>query len=94
VEVGGHMGGLSERAESSNSRNRPSQFLIRSRHLEQVKKAMEVSHRLGAGAYVFWGGREGYQNLLNTDMQRELAHMAQVCALLWLCGYMSIAVGT
>jgi xylose isomerase len=55
---------------------------------------MEVSHRLGAGAYVFWGGREGYQNLLNTDMQRELAHMAQVCALLWLCGYMSIAVGT
>jgi len=43
----------------------------------QVKKAMEVSKRLGAGAYVFWGGREGYQSLLNTDMRRELAHMAQ-----------------
>jgi xylose isomerase len=43
----------------------------------QVKKAMEVSKRLGASAYVFWGGREGYQSLINTDMRRELAHMAQ-----------------
>ncbi len=43
----------------------------------QVKKAMEVTHRLGGENYVFWGGREGYQNLYNTDMKRELDHLAK-----------------
>jgi len=43
----------------------------------QVKKAMEVTHYLGGENYVFWGGREGYQSLLNTDMGRELDHMAR-----------------
>jgi xylose isomerase len=42
----------------------------------QVKKAMEVTYRLGGENYVFWGGREGYQNLYNTDMKRELDHLA------------------
>ncbi|KAH9806044.1 Xylose isomerase [Citrus sinensis] len=42
----------------------------------QVKKAMEVTHYLGGENYVFWGGREGYQSLLNTDMGREIDHMA------------------
>ncbi|CAN1228853.1 Xylose isomerase [Linum grandiflorum] len=42
----------------------------------QVKKAMEVTHYLGGENYVFWGGREGYQTLLNTDMERELNHLA------------------
>ncbi len=42
----------------------------------QVKKAIEVTHRLGGENYVFWGGREGYHNLLNTDMTRELEHLA------------------
>ncbi|KAJ3209292.1 hypothetical protein HDU82_001060 [Entophlyctis luteolus] len=42
----------------------------------QVKKAMEVTHKLGGEGYVFWGGREGYQSLLNTDMKKELDHMA------------------
>jgi xylose isomerase len=42
----------------------------------QVKKAMEVTKELGGVNYVFWGGREGYQTLLNTDMKRELDHMA------------------
>ncbi|CAA7398699.1 unnamed protein product [Spirodela intermedia] len=42
----------------------------------QVKKAMEVTHFLGGENFVFWGGREGYQTLLNTDMKRELDHMA------------------
>ena len=42
----------------------------------QVKKALEVTHRLGGENYVFWGGREGYQNLYNTDMKRELDHLA------------------
>ncbi len=43
----------------------------------QVKKAMEVTHELGGQNYVFWGGREGYQTLLNTDMRRELDHLAR-----------------
>src|SRR5438445_9456244 len=43
----------------------------------QVKKAMEVTIELGGENYVFWGGREGYQTLLNTDMKRELDHMAR-----------------
>jgi xylose isomerase len=42
----------------------------------QVKKAMEVTLELGGEGYVFWGGREGYQSLLNTDMKRELDHLA------------------
>lgn len=43
----------------------------------QVKKAMEVTHRLGGEGYVFWGGREGYATLLNTDIGRELNHLAR-----------------
>ncbi len=43
----------------------------------QVKKAMEVTHELGGANFVFWGGREGYQTLLNTDMKRELDHLAR-----------------
>ena len=42
----------------------------------QVKKAIEVTHRLGGLGYVFWGGREGYASLINTDMKRELDHLA------------------
>ncbi len=43
----------------------------------QVKKCLEVTKELGGENYVFWGGREGYQNLLNTDMKRELDHMGR-----------------
>ena len=43
----------------------------------QVKKAMEVTHELGGAGYTFWGGREGYSTLLNTDMKRELDHLAR-----------------
>lgn len=43
----------------------------------QVKKALEVTLTLGGENYVFWGGREGYQNLYNTDMKRELDHLGQ-----------------
>ena len=42
----------------------------------QVKKMIEVTKELGGTSYVFWGGREGYQNLWNTDMKRELDHLA------------------
>ncbi len=43
----------------------------------QVKKALEVTHELGGAGYTFWGGREGYQNLWNTNMQRELDNLAR-----------------
>ncbi len=42
----------------------------------QIKKAMEITKELGGEGYVFWGGREGYDTLLNTDLKRELDHMA------------------
>ncbi len=43
----------------------------------QVKKAMEVTHDLGGAGYTYWGGREGYSTLYNTDMKRELDHLAR-----------------
>ena len=43
----------------------------------QLKKSLEIGKRLGAENYVFWGGREGYENLWNTQMKREQAHMAK-----------------
>jgi xylose isomerase len=43
----------------------------------QVKKAMEVTQMLGGEGYTFWGGREGYQCLWNTDMKREVDHLAR-----------------
>ncbi len=43
----------------------------------QVKKCLEITQRLGGENYVFWGGREGYQNLWNTQLKRELDHLAQ-----------------
>lgn len=41
----------------------------------QVKKAIEVTHLLGGEGYVFWGGREGYSSLLNTNLKREMEHL-------------------
>jgi len=43
----------------------------------QVKKGLEVAVELGAENYVFWGGREGYESLLNTDMELELDNLAR-----------------
>jgi xylose isomerase len=43
----------------------------------QVKKAMEITHELKGIGYTFWGGREGYETLLNTDMKLELDNMAR-----------------
>ena len=43
----------------------------------QVKEAMEATLRLGGQNYVLWGGREGYETLLNTDMQQELAQLGR-----------------
>jgi xylose isomerase len=43
----------------------------------QVKKALEITLELGGEGYVFWGGREGYETLLNTDMKREQDNLAR-----------------
>jgi xylose isomerase len=43
----------------------------------QVKNALDVTHELGGANYVLWGGREGYETLLNTDMKRELAQFGR-----------------
>ncbi len=44
----------------------------------QIKKAIEITVRLGGEGYVFWGGREGYETLLNTDMALEQDNMARL----------------
>ena len=43
----------------------------------QLKHSLEIAKRLGAENYVFWGGREGYENLWNTEMKRETDHIAK-----------------
>lgn len=44
----------------------------------QLKKSLEIGKELGAENYVFWGGREGYESLLNTDMALELDNLARL----------------
>ncbi len=44
----------------------------------QIKNAIDATITLGGSNYVFWGGREGYMSLLNTDMKREKDHLAQM----------------
>jgi xylose isomerase len=44
----------------------------------QVKKVLDINHKLGGENVVFWGGREGYQSILNTQIKREIDHMAAV----------------
>ena len=43
----------------------------------QIKNAIDATVKLGGQGYVFWGGREGYENLWNTQMKREQEHMAK-----------------
>ena len=43
----------------------------------QVKNALELTHELGGSNYVLWGGRDGYETLLNTDMKRELQQLGR-----------------
>ncbi|WP_128928345.1 xylose isomerase [Bradyrhizobium guangxiense] len=47
----------------------------------QVGAALEVTHRLGGQNYVLWGGREGYETLLNTDLKRELDQLGRFVSL-------------
>jgi xylose isomerase len=48
----------------------------------QVCNALEVTHRLGGANYVLWGGREGYETLLNTDLKREADQLGRFLSLL------------
>jgi xylose isomerase len=52
-------------------------FDVVSRAATQVKNAIDATIELGGENYVFWGGREGYMSLLNTDLGREVDHMGQ-----------------
>ncbi|GAA4271225.1 xylose isomerase [Aquimarina gracilis] len=52
-------------------------FNVLARAGGQVKLALDATIALNGENYVFWGGREGYMSLLNTDIQRELDHMAR-----------------
>ena len=51
-------------------------FDVVARAIVQIKNAIDATSELGGENYVFWGGREGYMSLLNTDMKREKQHMA------------------
>ena len=51
-------------------------FDVVARACVQIKNAIDAGVKLGASNYVFWGGREGYMSLLNTDMKREKEHLA------------------
>ncbi|SEN36878.1 D-xylose isomerase [Sphingomonas gellani] len=47
----------------------------------QVRAALEATHRLGGSNYVLWGGREGYETLINTDLKRELDNFGRFLSL-------------
>ena len=51
-------------------------FDVVARAVVQIKNSIDATIKLGGQNYVFWGGREGYQSLLNTQMQREKDHLA------------------
>ncbi|UMB54175.1 xylose isomerase [Lutibacter sp. A64] len=53
------------------------EFDVLARAGGQIKLALDATIKLGGENYVFWGGREGYMSLLNTDMGRELDHMGR-----------------
>ena len=57
------------------------EFNVLARAGGQVKLALDATIKLDGENYVFWGGREGYMSLLNTDMGRELDHMGQFLAM-------------
>ena len=53
-------------------------FDVAARAMVQIKNALDATIELGGECYVFWGGREGYSSLLNTNMKREKDHMAMM----------------
>ena len=69
-------------------------FNVAARAMLQIKNAIDATIALGGDCYVFWGGREGYMSLLNTDMKRERAHGyhayhgTRLCSFKGLQGYL------
>jgi len=55
-------------------------FDVVARAAVQIKNAIDATIKLGGTSYVFWGGREGYMSLLNTDQKREKEHLARMLA--------------
>ncbi|MBQ9217775.1 MAG: xylose isomerase [Muribaculaceae bacterium] len=53
-------------------------FDVVARAIVQIKNAIDATIELGGTSYVFWGGREGYMSLLNTDQKREKEHLARM----------------
>ncbi len=56
-------------------------FYVLAHAAAQVKSALDATVALNGENYVFWGGREGYASILNTDTGRELDHMAKFLSL-------------
>jgi xylose isomerase len=59
----------------AGSSNSPEIFMFAA---AQIKKAIDLTIKLGGSGYVFWGGREGYETLLNTDMKFEIENIARL----------------
>ncbi|HWP67750.1 MAG TPA: xylose isomerase [Rectinemataceae bacterium] len=57
------------------------EFSVVAHAAAQVKAAIDATIELGGQGYVFWGGREGYMSLLNTDLKREKEHLARFLAM-------------
>ena len=56
-------------------------FKVLAHAATQIKRAIDATIELGGSNYVFWGGREGYMSLLNTNMKREKEHLAKFLSL-------------
>ena len=72
----GHREPVQQPPLHARRRHQPERRRVRLRR-RAGEEALEVTKELGGGNYVFWGGREGYQTLLNTDMKRELDHLGR-----------------
>ncbi|GMO40142.1 MAG: xylose isomerase [Termitinemataceae bacterium] len=57
------------------------QFAVLCLAAAQIKSAIDCTIKLGGEGYTFWGGREGYMSLLNTDMKREKEHLATLLSI-------------
>ncbi len=76
----GHGQPVLEPALPGGGGNQPRSRAVRLRG-GQVAHCLEATHRLGGHNYVLWGGREGYETLLNTDMRRELDQLGRFFAM-------------
>lgn len=68
---------LFSNAKYMNGASTNPDFLVLTHAAAQVKSAIDATIKLGGTGYTFWGGREGYMSLLNTNMKREKDHLAK-----------------